>query len=69
MVEQSGNAHLARLIEEHRAMADAIRQRDANLAERLGQEHARLFRSHIQDYLTKGDSLDLPLHAPWENTA
>jgi DNA-binding GntR family transcriptional regulator len=66
MVEQSGSAHLARLIDEHRAMADAIRQRDAARAEKLGQEHAWLFRSHIQDYLVRSESLDLPLHPPWE---
>lgn len=43
--------HTDRVEEDHREMVEAIRDRDADRAERLGAEHAELFRSRFIKYL------------------
>lgn len=47
-------AHMAIVLQEHRAILAAIRHGDADEAEALGRSHAQLARSRIVDVLTQG---------------
>lgn len=49
-------AHLTRVVEEHRAMLAAIQDGDAAEAERLGHAHAALFQSRVLAYLSQNDA-------------
>jgi DNA-binding GntR family transcriptional regulator len=46
----SARVHIAKVVEEHRRMIELIRARDADAAEKLGAEHAELFRSRFVAY-------------------
>lgn len=46
----SARAHTAKVADEHLAMLEAIRDGDADTADRLGAEHAELFRSRFVAY-------------------
>jgi len=46
----SARVHIAKVVGEHRQMIELIRARDADGAERLGAEHAELFRSRFVAY-------------------
>lgn len=46
----SVRVHIAKVVDEHRRMIELIRARDADGAERLGAEHAELFRSRFVAY-------------------
>jgi DNA-binding GntR family transcriptional regulator len=60
----SPKAHLERIVAEHRGMADAIADGDADGAERLALDHANLFRSRIDDYLSHNLSRGLTILPP-----
>jgi len=48
--------HLDRTIGEHRAMLNAIRERDGDEAENIARQHCDLFRRRIAQYLTGKES-------------
>jgi len=45
--------HIARIVEDHRRISEAIAGRDADRAEALGHAHAELFRSRLMMYLQR----------------
>ena len=47
--------HFDAVIADHEALLNAIRDQDANVAERRAAAHAKLFRKRVVDYLTAGD--------------
>ncbi|RKF12996.1 GntR family transcriptional regulator [Roseovarius spongiae] len=49
--EEGLEQHLQNVMNDHHRIAQAIRARDAELAERLGHEHTILFRERIMKYL------------------
>jgi DNA-binding GntR family transcriptional regulator len=51
--------HLERSVKEHREIAEAIANRDAERAEKLAQQHALLFRSRVDDFLQDNLSFDV----------
>ena len=58
--------HMKMVLDEHRATVDAIRNRDADTAEKLGHSHAGLGRKRILDVMSRGISgaLDIALDHP-----
>lgn len=54
-------AHIARIIEDHRQIAAAIAARDADRAEALGHAHAELFRSRLMMFLQQNLSPDVAI--------
>lgn len=44
-------AHIARIVEDHRRIAEAVAARDADRADALGHAHAELFQSRLMMYL------------------
>jgi len=53
--------HLARTMDDHQALFDAIRRRDADAAERLAGEHNALFRGRIAQTLTTVSDAAAPI--------
>ena len=59
--------HLAKVVTEHRALAEAIAARDAPRAEKLGHDHAALFQRRMLAYLTVNAASTLsPVAGPVE---
>jgi len=56
--------HLSRTMDDHQALFDAIRRRDADAAERLAGEHNALFRSRIAQTLTTVSDAAAPIRLP-----
>ena len=56
---ERASIHVHKIIDEHRAMVEAIRERDATRAESLGSDHAVLFRSRFLAYLEQNLSCDV----------
>lgn len=56
---ESASIHVRKIIDEHRAMVEAISERDATRAENLGSDHAVLFRSRFLAYLEQNLSCDV----------
>jgi DNA-binding GntR family transcriptional regulator len=63
--------HMTTVLQEHRATVEAIRNRDADLAEKLGHSHAGLGRKRILDVMSRGisGSLDIALDRSLETPA
>lgn len=51
--------HLNRVVAEHLAMTQAIADRNADLAETLAQDHAKLFRSRVETFMQHNLALDV----------
>jgi DNA-binding GntR family transcriptional regulator len=47
--------HFDTVIADHEALLRAIRNQDANAAERRAAAHTELFRKRVVEYLTEGD--------------
>lgn len=60
----SPKVHLDRIVADHRGMTDAIANGEADGAERLALDHADLFRSRIDDYLSHNLSRDVAILSP-----
>jgi DNA-binding GntR family transcriptional regulator len=54
-------ASYAAVVEQHREMIEAIRNRDADLAERLVYEHSNEFRERMKAFIAGTSTADLSL--------
>ncbi len=53
--ENGRQRHLKKIIQEHRAIVEAIRAQDGTRAEELGQAHTELFRKRFLQFLQQND--------------
>lgn len=55
--------YFAEVVAHHEAMIDAIRRRDADAADRLAGEHAKLFRARIMRFVAASAAGDVSVGA------
>lgn len=53
--------HLNQVVTEHQAITKAIADRNADMAEALAQDHARLFRSRVENFMEHNLALDIAI--------